>query len=439
MDQLLQLQSQFPEFWTKQLLEATGLQDLLLAYSYVYGDAIQKWQEVKNELSPFTTDPYSTEFYKIINLRKPITSSSPNPINLGGIDYTNSLYELPDNTFFIESVSKSIEFITYIDNCVIIYDQGLQKTLVGLDPAQFNLTDEFLYIKKIYRDNKNMINTYGSLFDIKPYINTDDPLYEYEDQYIQQYNIFNYQKMLLSTKAQIINMIRCATHGGTVDSLESLISVAMNNPYVTEDGIVVSYDNNNTWIDTNGIITKYPITPKLRFQIPNAPIYAYEAIGECPVNIYSYSINPARFTQALLCEQAQILFQLLTLNDNEEDNTLYFDQPNVNFDAVKGINFYDFGGMQKQNNAQDVYPNYQNPRKSQYDYFTDVTFTTLNPRIYELFKNVLIAETPNNDNWYNGPGSSFVDEVWLNSILEYFRPLHSKYVVVGFTSSGGEN
>ena len=34
MDQLLQLQSQFPEFWSKTLSEETSLQSLLLAYSY---------------------------------------------------------------------------------------------------------------------------------------------------------------------------------------------------------------------------------------------------------------------------------------------------------------------------------------------------------------------------------------------------------------------
>lgn len=435
MDQLLQLQSQFPEFWSKTLTEETSLQSLLLAYSYVYGNALQQWKEAKNELSPFTTDAYHTEYYKVIDIKKFSKISAPTSM-LYGINYV--FYELPLNTFAIDTVSTDISFLNSIGS-KIIYDKILNKTFLALTEIDVNaLTGRYLYIRELKIDTKTMINTYGSLFNnFKPLLDGNfTTLYFGETEWWQDIDGPSYALYLENIKAQIINMIRCAVMGGTVDALESLISVAMNNPYVTEDGIIVNFDANKTWIEfANGTIQRYDYPPKKRFQQLNTKILAYEAITECPVKIYSYSTNPNRFAQALLCEWAVILFQLLSLQDTETPQTLYFDEPDLVMDGTTNT-FFDFGIKAHNQNSEDVNPNYDNPVITFVDDFTNFSAATLHPRIYEFFRNVMIAETPNNNANYQGAGSTSIDETWLKSVLEYFRPLHSKYVVIGFTDGG---
>jgi hypothetical protein len=441
MDQLLQLQSQFPEFWSKTLSEGTGLQSLLLAYSYVYGDALQKWQEVKNELSPFTIDPWHTEYYKIIDLqRNRITPSDPELT-----DPNYAYYEVPLNSFYALNISKSIDFVNTIRDYNFYYDKILNKSLLQIQVIDLDPQDKYLYIKELWIDNQNVVKTYGSLFNLPVYYNPDDWEIR-QDETMYGYQITDgmmYAKYLKNVKAQIINMIRCSVMGGTVDALESLISVAAGNPYVEKDGTIISWDNWNTWIEfTDGNIVKYSCKPKKRFQQQNAKILAYEAITECPVMLYSYVTNPARFAQALLCEWSDILFQLLRLQNGEVPNALYYDMANIFFDSSSLISF-DFGVTPKAYNSEEVYPNYENPTQIELHSFTEWSSSTLHPLIYQFFKNVMIAEIPNYNNYrpetpnnyYNNYGA--IDEVWLKLILEYFRPLHSKYVVVGF-SRGGE-
>jgi hypothetical protein len=436
MDQLLQLQSQFPEFWSKTLSEGTGLQSLLLAYSYVYGDALQKWQEIKNELSPFTIDPWHTEYYKVIDLqRNRITPSDPTLT-----DPNYAYYEVPLNSFYALNISKSIDFVNTIGAYYFYYDKVLNKSFLQIQVIDLDPQDKYLYIKELWIDNQNVVKTYGSLFNLSVYYSSND-WYLRQNETSYGYQIpdgMMYAEYLKNVKAQIVNMIRCSVMGGTVDALESLISIAMKNPYVEKDGTIISWDNWNTWIEfADGNIVNYPYQPRTKFQQQNAKILAYEAITECPVMLYSYVTNPARFAQALLCEWSVILFQLLYLQGDEVPNALYYDMANIFFDSSSLISF-DFGIMPQTNTSEEVYPNYDNPVNNEFNSFTEWSSSTLHPLVYQFFKNVMIAETPNNNNNYNGPGASTIDEVWLNSILEYFRPLHSKYVVVGF-SNGGES
>ena len=409
MDQLLKLQSQLPEFWSNQLEEESAMQSLLLAYSYVYGSAKTKWQTIKNELSPFTTDAYKTDYYKVIDLRQTITPT--NPVN--GALY----FELPLNTFQIDIISKSINFTTPLP-FGIIYDTVLKKTLLEMQAALFIPTDRYLYIRKIDIDNGNVVNTYGALFlDIHPYENPSFNLIS--SGYI---NSSNYEQYLQNKKAQIINFIRCAINGGTVDSLESLFSVALNLPYAEADGIIVDFNNTTTYIDYNGTTKAYLIKPKLKFQQRNKVIQAYEAIGECPVKFYSWSSNPARFVQTLLCNNGQNLFKLLSLQPNETPTSLYYDMPHLVYDPNTDNIYFDFGIMTKPSNAFDSTPNYLPPWTNEIYNFVSWNNPTLHPLIYTVFKNVIICEYSN----------SLINYNWLTSILEFFRPLHCKYLIENF-------
>jgi hypothetical protein len=417
MDQsalLAQLQAQLPDFWTKQI---EGLPTLLNAYSYVYGSALQKWQMIANELSPFTTDPYLTDFYKVIDLKQTIIPSDPS-MNGDG----NFYYELPLGTFLIDTLSRDLTFNNSLTFNILL-DTVLNKTLLQIPVTQLTSTDRYLYIRQYLIDNGNMLNTWGSLFPgIKPFINTDLDFYTNITSYTQQINSDQYQQYLLNIKAQICAFIRCATLGGTIDSLESIFSIAYDQPYVTQDGFIVNFDEWNTWIESNGEITQYSIGPKPKFQQPNASISAYEAIGVCPVDIYSYVMNPARFIQVLLANQSANLFDLLTLAPNELPTALYFDMPHLTFDPNNSDITFDFGILL---NNQVKAPSYSYGLSSLYYHYYDFSSWTnpgLSPTVYLFFKNLIICEISPVTSYAN-PSLS-----WINSILEYFRPLHVKYL-----------
>ena len=121
---LAQLQAQLPDFWSQKLEEQNGMSTLLTAYSYVYGSAFQKWQTLENELSPFTTDAWLTDFYKVIDLHKTIIPSDPS-FNGNG----NFYYLLPKGTFNIDSLSRDLTFTNNL-NYNIVNDIPLQQTLL---------------------------------------------------------------------------------------------------------------------------------------------------------------------------------------------------------------------------------------------------------------------------------------------------------------------
>ena len=422
---LAQLQAQLPDFWSQKLEEQNGMSTLLTAYSYVYGSAFQKWQTLENELSPFTTDAWLTDFYKVIDLHKTIIPSDPS-FNGNG----NFYYLLPKGTFNIDSLSRDLTFTNNL-NYNIVNDIPLQQTLLEIPASQLTSQDHYLYIQEYDIDNDNMLKTWGALFPgILPYVNPHIHIYDSTTFYSQYINSANYKIYLLNIKAQIMAFIRCATLGGTLDSIESLFSIAMNQPYVTQDGIIVNFDNANTWIESNGVITQYTIPPKQKFKQPNQPISAYEAIGECPALFYTWQSNPARFTQQLLCSDGNNLFSLLTLLNNESPNALYFDMPHLVWDESSDTLTFDFGVMSKPSNAFNVSMDYITPAQGLLNDFTAWTNPTLNPTIYEMLKNVIIAEIPDDSHVIG------VSITWASTVLEYFRALHSKYLTISISLGG---
>lgn len=432
MEQLQQLQGQFPEFWSKQLSETTSLQSLLLAYSYVYGDALQKWQMIKNELSPFTIDAYKTEYYKIIDTKK---TSEPSEY----IDPTSFYYELPLGTFAIDIVSTNIEFNNSLDHH-IVYDKVQLKTFIGIPAVQLLPTNRYLYLRKVDIDNDNVVNTYGALFlDIRPYFNLDIFAIYSEELYCDVINSEEYRDYLNNKKAQIINFIRCANEGSTLDSLEHIISVALDDPYILKDGIILDYDSNNTYVQyDDGTKASFQIPPKARFKQQGTRILAYEAIGECQVKMYSWHTDPARFTQALLCNNAELLFECLDLLPNEEPTALFFDMPNLVFDSSEGLNFFDFGIMDKPYNAYETNRDYSNPSQGLEHTYIDWTTPTLDNRIYQVLKNIIIVEIATEGGGAAEPGDPPPYTTWVKNILEYFRPLNSKYVYLDTNNGGGQ-
>ena len=409
---LIQLQGQLPDFWSKQLEESTAVQTLIAGYSYVYGAALQKWQMIQNQLTPFTTDAYEVNFYKVINVRQTVTPSDP-ALNGNG----NFYYKLPTGTFQIDSLSRDLTFTNNIE-FNILYDKVLKQTLLEISALSLTYLDNFLYIRQYNVDNGNMVNTWGALFlAIQPYKNSVFVIYDSETQYSQYINAIQYELYLQNIKAQIINFIKCATMGSTVDALESLISVAMNKPYALSDGIVIDFTDHSTFIDCNGTIIELPIAPKAKFQIRNTPILAYEAPGECPVKFYSWSTNPARFTQALLCQYSDKLYTLLDLADGELPTSLRYDMPGVAFDPSAN-----FGISRKPLDAYTSDPDYNTTQFNEVHDFTTWTNPSLSSTVYQLFKNVIICEIASSDININ------INEQWINNVLEYFRPLNCKYL-----------
>ena len=434
--QLLQMQNQLPDFWYKQLQENTFIQTLMLSYSYVYGSALQKWQMVQNMASPLTTDAYYTDFYKVIDCHKTVQPSDPSKVNNGCVYFPlpNGMFRVHKLSFQIldfDTISQVFESLLFC----IYYDKIKKQTLLEVPLSQV-LGHDFLYMYKYDIDNDNMTNTWGGLFlGIRPlnYQAFNDPtirtndfgIYWAEDNYGRYIIEGAYGTYMNNIQAQIINFMRCANTSGTIDALESLISIAMNKVYMTTNGTVVNFDSENIWIEANETITQYYVAPKPKFQQANQPIMAFEAPGICPVKFYSWSTDPARFTQALLQNSAANLYNLLSLKSQEEPHALYFDEPDLTFDPADTGYTFDFGVLSSEqstaitNPITTVLPTLLTPAN-----FTEWSNSTLNAGIFEMFKNVIIYE-------YD---PSKISATWLASILEYFRPLHCKYLPVTISS-----
>jgi hypothetical protein len=433
-DQLLQLQQQLPDFWSKQLEESSFLQTLMLAYSYPYGSALQKWQTVANLTSPYTADPYLTDYYKVIDIRNAITPSDP---QLSTGDNPSLYFELPLNTINIDTFCRDLTFTNSLPY-YIYYDILLNKTLLAVIASNFLSTDRYFYIRQYDVDNGNMAKTWGALFPgIQPYF--DSSLFNITSTINSFGFIINsdiYIQYLLNVKAQIINLIRCANSQGSIDALESLISVALNNPYVTADGTIVSFDSGNTWIEINGSVVQFTVPPKPKFSQQNQPIKAYEAPGICPIEFKSWCTDPNIFTQGLLQNYASELFTLLTLETNEVPIALYYDKAGLNLDPTYNPYTFDFGILinQEQFNPSTTYGDIQ--YGATYSGFEDWSNPGLDPTVYEFFKNVMLALAPSSMLPDYGTPSPSMGYTWLMNVLEYFRPLHCKYVLIHGGESG---
>lgn len=418
-DQLQELQGKLPDFWTQQLGEGSFVQTLFLAYAYPYGSALQKWQTVANSTSPYTTEPYLTDYYKVIDYRNTVTPTDPALRSSG-----NFYFELPLNTFYIDKLSRTLEFYSSL-TFAIYYDNTLKKTLLEVSSTQFISSDRYFYIREYHVDNGSMAKTWGALFPgLSVHLNTDIfPITTIHNSYGSYINSDVYAQYLLNVKAQIISFIKCANSQGSIDALESLISIVANEPYVTSDGIIVSYDSNNTWIEIDGSIVQFTVPPKLKFQRQNQPIKAYEAPGVCPVSFYSWCTNPNRFTQVLLQNNASKLFSLLSLKTNEIPLALYYDKDAVQLDSTINPYTFDFGTLVGQ---QVISPsvNYSTIENGSYDGFQNWSSPGISSTAYQFFKNVIVAETTN----------ATINVDWLNNVLEYYRPLHCKYILI----NGGE-
>ena len=450
-DQLQQLQSQLPDFWTKRLDEATFVQTLMLAYSYVYGSANQKTQTMMNLSSPYTVDAYVTDYYKVIDIRQAVTPTDPTLQSSG-----NLYFVLPLGTFNIDTLSRDLTFSSSL-SYQLYYDATLKQTLLEVAASQFTSTDRYFYIREYDVDNDNVVGTWGSLFPgIKPFgyieyaaksisellapngsfannkwgVLLTNLFLPYsissENIYGRYINSSAYEQYILNIKAQVINMIKCANGSGTIDALESLISVAMNQPFVTSDGIIVDFNDSTIWIETEGAIIEFNGQPKPKFRQQNQHIFAYEAPCVCPVNFYSWATNPARFTQALLEDTCWRLFNLLALEPNESPVCLRFDQEGLSFDKSGNPYSFDFGLLAANKNLS-CSPNYPSLPYDIVNDFTAWTNETLDPTVYEFFRNVIVCE-------YD---PSVIDREWLSSILEYFRPLHCKYLMFEVSYTGG--
>jgi hypothetical protein len=133
--------------------------------------------------------------------------------------------------------------------------------------------------------------------------------------------------------------------------------------------------------------------------------------------------DPARFTQTLLWRNGQYLFSLLTLSTNEFPQALYYDKNGLYLDPDSGTYSFDFGIM---TSDQVTAPSesYFGPSMAPVNNFSGWTNTGLSNTVYQFFKNVLIAEC----------NTGVIDADWLANILEFYRPLHCKYI----TPVGGE-
>lgn len=248
----------------------------------------------------------------------------------------------------------------------------------------------------------------------------------------------------------------------------------------TPDGPTIS----SVWIDHNGFVAHYPVpTLRSKFKKIGAPVRQYECLEKSPIELLSWQANPAKFAQNIIGDHAKVLRSLMGVRANERENSLVVNDNNITWDMHVKIR-YDMGGhvwtdkighgldrgrkyganeplltcdWKRRNEFYysdlDYWDAYQGPRSyvwqppqaintpnqrywkehfepfivsfpekdetmvlHRYDYWMDIRFDTNLP--YELFKNVIIWQTQLRSEWHR----------WIQSVVNFFRPLHLKYV-----------
>ena len=435
MDYLESLTSRFPSFWSDKLQEETAFKTLLKAYSYVYGSAIQKMNEVKNESSPITINAFSTEYYKVINLRETFTPSYSIGDNML---YYEVLYGLLD----IERLSNDISFTKSI-SFEIFFDAKLDKYFIAIPATEISPSDSFLYISKCIVDNKNVVNTYGSLFPgLKPF----EVFMKNNVEIIERVDPAERIAVLINQKAQIVNFIRCATNGGSLEYLKDIISVALKASFLEEESVVIGFDqdSNMGYIKfRDQIISTQNLKKRLRKV--GSIIAPYEPYEECPIQFFSWIDDPAKFTQAILAhtDWDDLLLVLTMLQPGEKPATIKFDK----FQKFDNNLSYDFGNkaltkeLFQRLDRSSPYIEIPHPNivKDIHD-FSQWEFETFHPRVYEMFKNVVIyyGAPPPHQGLVNNNNEMMmaVFYSWLQyNLLDYFRPLHMKYTFIPMSQS----
>ena len=470
------LNSFFPEFWTKTLEEASFVEKLLEIYGMWYASAIAQTSQIENSLSIKTVNSYAYDYYFTVDC-----SNTNRYTPSESIDGFVNTFELPYGVFYLEALSYDSYFTKPV-KYQILFDKVNRKYFIALDDTDY-LQQPTLFARVVHSNNVQY--PFQHFFDVLPIeyngfvwptlVGTENILRVPMDY-----------AGLLRTKAQYTNMMFALTNGGTYDALDSLFGVAFGKDFATASGYVVDFnDLGDVWIDHSGFVSHYHFAGKLKskFKLKGALVRAYECLEYSEVEMFSWATNPAKFAQTLIGDRAKVMRSLIGLGAKEKENSLVFNDTSLSYDSDYRVR-YDMGGhswkdkigggkargryyggnetlltSDWQHRNEYLYSEldyscaYKGPWSyswappqavntpsqriwnglfepftvnfaekgdsmvlHRYDYWTDIRFDS-NVQ-YEVFKNVVIWQTSIRSEWHP----------WIASVLDFFRPLHLKYV-----------
>lgn len=251
-----------------------------------------------------------------------------------------------------------------------------------------------LFAKYCYRDYKTLQNTFGFLTDYK--INIPDFNTSVSSQYDIVYNDIN--AAYVNYKNQLLGLCYTIFHGSTFNSLNKGLSIFLGLKYAEFDAIVLENSSNTLILQDLSTSDKTTITStNLRSDLTvGTKVFKYDILEAQTFEIFDIFSEPAKFTQLVLCNEAELLLSLLNINtsDNEKYASIKYDSV-IHYDDV---NLYmDMGNNTGSDNTFPVdATDYASPFDSLVTNFSDWNDSRfLNEKIYEMFRGLLFVTHTN--------------------------------------------
>ena len=150
---------------------------------------------------------------------------------------------------------------------------------------------------------------------------------------------------LTRARQEIFALLNVRMRGTTQERLTDFLSAILGYPISMVDGTVMGTTHDSVTSYTKGVVTVQEIpagtslNPKLK---DGGEIHKYCSLTKPPVLVYDFYADPARFTQTLLADGAEILTGLLKIKteDGEQYAALFWDSE---LDWDNGLLFWDMG------------------------------------------------------------------------------------------------
>lgn len=469
------LRDYFPEFWTKTLQETAFIDKLMEVYAMWHSSAYAQTVQIENSLSIKHIDSFAYDYYSSIDCtdqnRFVPTNKVPNHKNT---------FKIPKGVFNYEALSYDSYFTRVVKDYMILYDQQQNQYFIALSDFDYNqeptlfakvvhssdisypfkyffsfspilykreewkivpgtnviyevplLYKELEYIKAQYTNmmfvltNGGTYDALDSLFGVafrQPYSKLDGIVVDYidtdvwldHDGFVAHYPVTALKNKFKQIGAGVrqyeclepsniellswqINPAKFAQNliGDHAKILRSLIGLL---PHEKENSLVFN-DNKLTW--------------DMDFRI------RYDMGGQLWKDKIGYGLDRGRKYGAN---------EPLLTSDWKRRNEFYYSELDY-WDAFQGPRSYIWQSKQAINSPRQRYwaehfepfivlfpEKGENLVLHRYDYWVDIRFDTNVP--YEMFKNVIVWQTPIRSEWHR----------WIQIVLDFYRPLHLKYV-----------
>jgi effector-binding domain-containing protein len=365
-----------PSFYRDQLIDEYGqslIEPLFNEYAKYLGDRYYSLQQCSLVRSLDSCPTYIEEICKVIDLSEDNRDKNSRGqrffIDSSIVAFDGLYYDVDFN------VKCNFPYTVYsneLDNfACICFDPPIDAKQIGK-----------LYAHIAYHNYHLLRDVWGKLLNYRNvnYYSVNGNFFESCDAY----------------KARLIGLLSGLMNASTPSNLKKSISLFIGLTHAPIDGIIKSVFGNEVTIQN--IDREVKVNCKkfnaIKFHV-GSELNKYDILDEEPFEVYDIFSDPARFTQYVLSNYGELLYNdilKIDINKGEKYAFLLFDN-NLNFDE-DGL-YFDMGDNSGISNiAEPGTSNYTKPSQGLVNNFKSYTDSRINnAKIYEMVRNLFIVDS----------------------------------------------